>query len=109
MAYSRWYDKNPDLKEVFEFIENLDEESKISIAQEILQILVSDFGLDMDSKINKISAEYNYDCNRWYDYNIDLFTSFELIKDFGDVQQQEAINKIITTILFMYLERENDA
>lgn len=103
MEHVRWYDKNPDLKDVFEFIEGLDSSVRAKVAQDILQSLMSDFGLDLDEQINTISKNYNFECNRWYDNNIDLFTSFEIIKSFSPELQQKIIEKIVTSILFIYL------
>lgn len=106
MKQVRWYDKNPDLKEVFEFMEGLDSSIQKKIAQDILQSLMSDFELNLDEKINTITKNYNYNCNRWYDNNIDLFTSFEIIKSLSPQLQQQVIEKIITSILFIYLVEE---
>jgi hypothetical protein len=106
MKKIRWYDKNPDLKEVFEFIEKLDKEAQNKIAQDILQILMKDFGLNLDEKINTIIKDYNYECKRWYDENIDLYTSFEIIRGFSLPMQGLIIEKMITSILFVYLEEK---
>lgn len=104
MKNIRWYDKNPDLKEVFEFIESLNLDYQNVIAKDIIQILINDFNFDWDKKINEISKNYNYDCKRWYDNNIDLFTSFEIIKGLSMDLQQKVIKKIIATILLVYIE-----
>ena len=106
MKHIRWYDKNPDLKEVFEFIQELDSDVQKEIAKDILQILMNDFNLNLDEQINDIGKNYNYDCKRWYDENIDLFTSFEIIKTFSIETQAKIINKIITAILLLHLEKE---
>lgn len=106
MEYIRWYDKNPDLKEAFEFIQSLNSENQNIIAKDIIQILLTDFNLDLDKKINDITKKYNYNCKRWYDNNIDLFTSFEIIRGLPDEQQQEVVKKTIETILLMYLEEK---
>ena len=106
MKHIRWYDKNPDLKEVFEFIQELDSDVQNEIAKDILQILMNDFNLNLDEQINDIGKNYNYNCKRWYDENIDLFTSFEIIKTFSTETQAKIINKIITTILLLHLEKE---
>lgn len=104
MKYERWYDKNIELKEVFEFIQGLNEELQAKIAQDVLQVLMGDFNLDLDDKINEISRNYNYECKRWYDNDINLFTVFELIKRFSISEQQKIIKKIVESILLIYLE-----
>lgn len=107
MKHIRWYDKNPDLQQIFEFIQGLDESHQKKISQDMLQMLMCDFHLNLDEKINSISRDYNYDCKRWYDNNIDLFTSFEIIKSFTPELQREIINRTIKTILYIYLEEGN--
>lgn len=107
MEKIRWYDKNPDLKEIFEFIKQLDKQVQNEIAHDILQILMNDITLNLDEKLNKISTDYNYECKRWYDENIDLFSSFEIIKELPEFQKRDVINKIIQTVLLMYLENNN--
>lgn len=102
MKYVRWYDKNPNLKQVFDFIQELDKPFKDEIAKDIIQILVNDFGLNMDEKINNISKNYNFDCKRWYDNSIDLFSSFEIIKSLPVQTQDEIVKKIIDTIMYIY-------
>lgn len=109
MKHVRWYDKNPELKEVFEFIQSLDKEHQKTIASDIIQILASDFGLDMDEKINTIVKQYDFDCQRWYDEDINLFSSFEIIKGLSKEMQTKVVKKIIETILFIYYkEGAND-
>lgn len=107
MKSIRWYDRNPDLKEVFEFIQGLAPDIQNKIAHEILHILMHDFNLNLDEKINNIVKNYTYDCNRWYDRNVNLFSSFEIIKDMTSVQRAQVIEKIITSILFVYIEESN--
>lgn len=106
MKHVRWYDKNPDLKDIFDFLESLDKPIQNKFAMEILQILMNDFNLNLDKEINNISKNYTFKCRRWYDYNIDLFTSFEIIKNLPKKIQKELIEKIVTTILLTILNKE---
>jgi len=106
MQHVRWYDKNSNLKEIFEYMAELDENVQTQIGQDILQILVNDFNLNLDEKINKITQDYNYECKRWYDNNIDLFISFAIIKDLSEGLQNEIVKKIVESILFIYIEGE---
>lgn len=99
MKYIRWYDKNQDLKDVFDFLEGLDVKAQKKVAKDILLILLNDFHLDLDERINKVSKNYTYQCKRWYDYNIDLFTSFEIIRGLTKNQQNQLIEKIVSSLI----------
>lgn|SRR5574344_174957 len=107
MQKIRWYDKNLLLKETFEFIERLDDISQGELAKDILQIVLNELNLDKDKCINEIGRNYNYTCKRWYDDNIDLYTSFEIIKQLDEVQQKRVVQKIIESAVFMYFKGEN--
>lgn len=107
MKHIRWYDKNPDLKDVFEFIKGLERSVQKEIAKDIIQILMNDFGLNLDERINKISQDYDYECKRWYDNNVDLFSSFEIIKNLSKSTQDEVVRKIIESVLLIYIQEGN--
>lgn len=102
MKNIRWYDKNPDLKRLFEFIQELDENLQAEIAKDIIQILMTDFNLDLDAEIKNIHKNYNYECKRWYDENIDLFSSFEIIRNMPEKQQNQVVKKIIEMFFLMH-------
>lgn len=105
MENIRWYDQNPNLSEVFEIIQKLDTSVQSGVAQDIIQMLVSDFGLDLDKELNRIGKNYNYECKRWYDHNIDLFSSFEIIKNFSDELKNETVNKMLASIWHICLSQ----
>ena len=98
----RWYDKNPLIKEVFDFIQKLDSPSQIEIAQDIIQILMNDINIDLDKEINTSNEELTHECKRWYDKNPDLHYSFEIIKRLPEIYQKAVMNKIIESALLMY-------
>lgn len=104
MQHVRWYDKNQDLKDVFEFIEGLDEDIQAQIAQDILQILMSEFGINLDSRINTVTQNCTYNYKRWYDDNRELFTSFEIVKEFPEQLKEEVAKKIVDSIVYIYAE-----
>jgi len=106
MKYIRWYDKNSDLKDVFDFLEGLDITAQKKIAKDILLILLNDFHLNLDERINRVSKNYTYSCKRWYDYNIDLFTSFEIIRGLTKIQQKQLVEKIVSSLLQGILKGE---
>lgn len=102
MKYVRWYDKDANLKAVFEFIKGLDVPVQSEMAKDIVQILIKEFDFDLDEKINEINRTCDYEYRRWYDKNIDLFSSFELIKNLPDDMKREVVKKIIESALLMY-------
>lgn len=108
MKHVRWYDKDANLQAVFEFIQGLDVSIQAEMAKDILQILVKELNIDIDQKMNEINKGYNYEYRRWYDNNIDLFSSFELIKNLPDELRNEVIKKIIESALLMYFSEQNN-
>ncbi len=105
MKHIRWYDKNSNLKAVFEFIKGLDIPVQNEIAKDIIQILMDELQPDLDKKINEINNN-SYEYRRWYDQNVDLFSSFELIKNLPDEMKNEVVKKIIESALLMYFCNE---
>lgn len=103
MKNIRWYDKNPKLKQVVEFVEGLPAEYQDIVAKDIIQLLIQDFNLNFDEHINCVGSNYNYCCKRNHDKNIDLFTSFEIIKGLEDDLQHRVAESIMETILMLYL------
>ena len=109
MKHIRWYDKTPELGEVFEFIQQLSFEVQNKIAQDGLQILIKDFHLNLDDEITRINRDYNYDCKRWYDGNIDLFSSFEIIKKLPADLKNEIVKRLMESVLLVYIEEKGMA
>lgn len=105
MKHVRWYDKDSNLQAVFEFIQGLDLPVQAEMAKDIVQILVKELNIDMDKQINEMSKN-NYEYRRWYDNNIDLFSSFELIKNLPDELRYEVVKRIIESALLMYFNGE---
>lgn len=105
MIKKRWYENNPDLTELLNFIQSLDVESQNIISQHLLQILVNECGIDLDKEISKFSTN-NYSYNRWYDKNINTSTALELLKNLPEVKQKFVIKRIITEIIMSYTKEE---
>lgn len=108
MDQIRWYDKDSELSKVFAVIQKLDVTLQDKLAQEILQIIMCELKLDLDEEINRVTKNYTYKCQRWYDKNIDLSSSFEIIKSLDDRKRKEVTNKIIESVLYVYLDSGNE-
>ena len=79
--FSRWYDKDPRLSEFFSSLKELDEYSLYLVAKEFLQIIVNQHVGENDNSINSMNAKSSAKYNRWYDWNYDLHTCVEYLKD----------------------------
>lgn len=106
MKHVRWYDKDANLQAVFEFIQGLDLPVQAEMAKDIVQILMKELNIDMDKYMNEINKSCDYQYKRWYDQNIDLFSSFELIKNLPQELRYEVVRKIIESALLMYFNTE---
>lgn len=101
----RWYEKNPDLNEVVNFIQSIDYEDRVVVAQHLLQILVNECHIDLDEELSRISKN-NYSYNRWYDQNGDLSTAFELMKNLPTDLQDYVVNRFLTEIVLLFVKKE---
>lgn len=94
----RWYDKDEDLSQFLTFLEGIDERKRKVIAKEVLQIIFTELGVNPDEKILSLfSLEYSHK-KRWYDEDIDVQSSIELIKDLSSEKKQELLSRTIETI-----------
>lgn len=106
MQHVRWYDKDSNLRAVFEFIQGLEIPVQNEMAKDIIQILMEELQPNVDEMLNNIDKNCNYEYKRWYDKNADLFSSFELIKNLPDEMKTQVVRKIIESALLMYFSNE---
>lgn len=103
--HSRWYENNTDLNEVIIFIQSLDEDDRVVVAQHLLQILVNECEIDIDEELSKFSKN-NYTYQRWYDECFDLSTAFELLKNLSKEKQEYVAGRFLTEIVMSFAKRE---
>ncbi|MBR1943757.1 hypothetical protein IJ843_08495 [bacterium] len=101
----RWYEKNPELSELIAFVQTLDEDDRVTVAQHLLQILVNECGIDLDVEFSKISLK-NYSYNRWYDEIFDLSSALELLKNLPENKQEYVIKRFLSEIIMSYAKKE---
>ena len=97
--YNRWYDKYPDLKQLLNLLETVNEKHADIIAQDFLQIVTDKYKDKFDVLIKQISDNAPPSYCRWYDKNYDLHTCIELIKILDDNEKKELINNYIMSLL----------
>lgn len=101
----RWYEQNPDLNEVVNFIQSLDFDDRVVVAKYLLQILISECNINIDEELSKIST-HDYSYNRWYDDNFDLSTAFELLKNLSKVEQDFVVSRFLSEIVMSFVKKE---
>lgn len=97
--YNRWYDKYPDLKHLLLLLETVDEYNIEIIAQDFLQIILSQYKEKFDIAIEEMNNNPPPRYNRWYDKNYNLHTCIEFIKTLEDNEKSELINAFIMSLL----------
>lgn len=107
MGNARWYDKNPELNNLITYLEEQNEDIQNEFAQQLLQILIFEFNFDLDKEISKMSKPCNYEYNRWYDENIELFTIFEFIKTLSYDEQSYLVDSIVSHVLIENMKENN--
>lgn len=104
MKYVRWYDKDPDLSRLMKFLENINEEIRDEIAQDLIQILMGEVCNNSDEKISDLSALTITEYKRWYDQNLSLHSAVELIKNFGEEERREIITRLMESVVQILTE-----
>lgn len=97
--YNRWYDKHPDLKSLLSLLETVDEYNIELIAQDFLQIIMSNYKNQFDDMIYNLSKNTPPNYNRWYDENYNLHTCIEFIKILDDSEKDKLIKAFIMSLL----------
>ena len=89
--FKRWYDKDARLSEFLGSLQELDEYSLYLVAKEFLQLIVNKHVGENDNSINSMNAKTVAKYNRWYDWNYDLHTCVEYLKDLDQDARHDLI------------------
>ena len=99
MNYVRWYDKDPDLSHLMKFLEGLNEEDREEIAQDLIQIILSEIKTNQDGEISILADNKITEYKRWYDKNISLHSAIEIIKNLDSEKRKEIISLLMESIV----------
>ena len=78
--YTRWYDKEEDLSIVMKALEFADDDTKLAVAADLIQMVMSKRDTETDEFIEEINEEYIPVRRRWYDKFETLFSAIEMLK-----------------------------
>lgn len=108
MKYVRWYDKDPDLSRLMAFLESLNEQVREEIAQDLIQIILSELETNKDGELSQLADNKITEYKRWYDKNLSLHSAIEIIKNLDEEQRKEIISLIMESIVQILTEYNYD-
>lgn len=108
MKYVRWYDKDSDLSRLLSFIEGLSDDIKDEIAQDLIQIILSEVKTNQDNELFQLSENNITQYRRWYDKNVHLHSAIEIIKNLDMQKRKEIISLLIESIVQILAEKTNE-
>lgn len=106
MEYIRWYDEDPYLAPIMKVLEQLPVEFQDSVAQDLVQIVMSHKNELNDVKISYLNDNLVSDCRRWYDVNPNLHSSIELLRTANNQTKKEICDSVME-FLFQLMVQEN--
>ncbi len=106
MKYVRWYDKDPYLAPIMKILEQLPIELQDSVAQDLVQIVMSYQNNLNDVKINYLNNNLISNYRRWYDINPNLQSSIELLKAANNQTKKEICDSVME-FLFQLMVQED--
>ena len=89
------------------FIENLSDDMREEIAQDLIQIILSEIKTNKDGEISLLSENKITEYRRWYDKNISLHSAVEIIKNLDDDKRKEIISLLMESIVQILAEYNN--
>lgn len=99
MQFTRWYDKDKNLRFIVNVLEKLDEETRNNLASEIIQILISDKYPDTDEFIEQINSNWIASSNRWYDQDEIVHSAVEMLKYADTEEKRDLLKEFLYSII----------
>jgi len=98
MNFTRWYDRDERLKLVMETMEQLNDEVKLAIAVDLIQMIVDKRSSKLDNLIDELNKEYIPVRRRWHDRSETLHSAVEMLKLTSDSERPELVKEILYSI-----------
>lgn len=106
--FLRWYDQIPELERVMIFLEKLPLEKQSVLAQDLMQIVLTEIDTNINEALNQIDGEKDLPHNRWYDAEPTLANSLKVIKGLSHKKQQLVLTKLVESVYQLYIEEINN-
>lgn len=96
MPHLRWYDKDDNLKLLFQLLQKLPVDAQNTVASEIIQILMQK-NIHPDDFISEI--EYIRERHRWYDKSETLHSAVKMLKILSPEDRCDVLSEVFSTIV----------
>ena len=99
--FERWYDKEQDLSLVMKALEFADDDVKLSIAADLIQMVMANRDSEqMDEFIEEINEEYVPVRRRWYDEFETVHSAVEMLKYLNPEERTATLKEAINSIIY---------
>ena len=97
----RWYDKEEQLSLVMRALEFADDDIKISIAADLIQMVLANRDIEeVDDFMEEINEEYIPVRRRWYDKFETVHTAVEMLKHLNPEERSATLKEVINSIIY---------
>ena len=98
--FERWYDKADDLRLVMKALEYADDDVKLSIAADLIQMVMSNRDTEhLDDFVEEINEEYIPVRRRWYDEFETVHSAVEMLKHLNPEERTATLKEVINSII----------
>lgn len=94
MQYTRWYDKDEDLRNLMLLMERLPSNLQVEIAHDIIQVIIELNPTNADSYLNSLSKNVPNSYKRWYDKDFSVHGAIELIRTLDEETRSHLISHL---------------
>lgn len=98
--HKRWYDSDPQLKMVLNFLEVAPDNIRSDVAMDIIQIILQEDFTSTDELINFSRNNYIGSSERWYDIDDLIHTAVEMIKLLNDDERTIVLSEAAQSIMY---------
>ena len=97
----RWYDKEEQLSLVMKALEFADDDVKLSIAADLIQMVLANRDVEeIDDFMDEINEEYIPVRKRWYDKFETVHTAVEMLKHLNPEERTVTLKEVINSIIY---------
>jgi hypothetical protein len=99
-TFTRWYDKDEQLKLIMSTLEHTSDDLKLSIAADLIQMVIDSRVPNTDEFIEDINLEYVPVRRRWYDKFESLHSAIEMLKFVKGNEKSQILKEFIESLIY---------